>query len=127
MVVTAPRSTQVHRPSAVTAAVVLTAITALATFPMMALPGSDEIPTEAIVIGIVASVAMLVGAWGLWQLRRWGAVLTFILTFLNVLASIPAFFEAPSDWIVAAAAIGIPVSLVVLVLIALPTSRRAYR
>jgi hypothetical protein len=121
------RGAQVTRPQAVTAAVVITVVTALATFPSLFLPGTDEVPAAAIGISIIASLVMLVAAWGLWQLRRWGAVITFALTLLSVLSSIPAFIERPSGWIVASAAVGVPIGIVVLVLIALPSSRRVYR
>jgi len=112
---------------AVTAAVMITVISALATYVFFILPGSDEIPTAAIIISIVASFVQLVGAWSLWQLRRWGAILTFVLALLSVLSSAPAFIEAPSGWIVVGAAVGIPLSIAVMVLVALRSSRRAYR
>jgi hypothetical protein len=121
------REAQVTRPQAVTAAVVITVATTLLSFPLMFLPGMEDVPTGAIIFSIVASVVTLFSAWGLWQLRRWGAIVTFVLTLLNVLSSIPAFIERPSGWIVAWAAISIPISIAVLVLIALPSSRRAYR
>jgi hypothetical protein len=126
----ATRSTQdvqVNRPTSIGAAVALTVFTALATFPAFLLPGTDEVPTAVIVISIIGSLVLLYGAWGLWELRRWGAILTFVLTLLNVLLTLPAFTEAPSGWIVAFAAISIPLSIVALVLIALPSSRRVYR
>jgi len=123
----AVQGVHVDRPAAVTTAVVISVVTALSTYPLFFLPGAEEIPTAAIVISIIGSLVMLVGAWGLWHLRRWGAILTFVLMLLNVVASAPAFIEAPSGWMVAVAAIGIPISIAALVLITLPGARRVYR
>ncbi|MEZ4570667.1 MAG: hypothetical protein R2849_10145 [Thermomicrobiales bacterium] len=38
----------------------------------------------------------LAGAWGLWNLRRWGAILTFVVTLLNTLTAVPGLIEQPS-------------------------------
>jgi hypothetical protein len=119
-------SSQIARPPTITAAVALTVVIALATAPVLFLPGSDEIPAAGIAIGIVGALLSLVGAWGLWRLYRWGAVLTFVVTLLNTLSSLPVFFDPPSAWVVAANIILIPIQIAVLVLIALPASRRAY-
>ena len=121
------RGNQLERPRAVTWAVSLTVVSALATFPAFLLPGSDEVPGAVIVISIVFAIALLVGAWGLWQLRRWGAIATFVLTALNAIATVPAFFERPSGWIVATAALFMPIAIAVLVLLLTPSARRSYR
>src|SRR4029078_11860362 len=97
-----------------------------ATAPALFLLGSDEIPAAGIAIGIVGALLSLVGAWGLWRLYLWGAVLTFVVTLLNTVSSLPAFFDPPSTWVVVANIILISIQVAVLVLVALPTSRRAY-
>ncbi|MGA7672349.1 MAG: hypothetical protein WBW04_18145 [Nitrolancea sp.] len=115
------------RPTAVTAAVVLAVFCQVATIPFMFTPGADDIPGFAIVIGIVAGLLTLVGSWGLWRLQRWGAILTLVLTGLNVLASIPGYFDPPNGWILAELIMFGPLSVIYMVLIALPSSWRAYR
>jgi len=127
MAISATQGVQANRPTAIGVAVAITVFTALATFPSFLLPGADEVPTPVIVISVIGCLVQIYGAWGLWQLRRWGAILTFVLTFLNVLLTVPAITEAPSGWLVAFAVISIPISIVALVLIALPSSRRVYR
>jgi hypothetical protein len=117
----------VVRPATVTAAVLLTVFGQLASIPFIFAPGADEIPAFAIVIGAVAGVLSLVGAWGMWNLRRWGMILTFVLTALNTLTAIPGLFEPPSGWILGELIALIPVGFAILVLIALPSSRRAFR
>jgi hypothetical protein len=115
-----------NRPSPVAWAVWITVALAVGGLLLPLVPAAD-VPGFAIVIGGIGSVLMLVGVWGLWNLCRWGAVLTIVLTLLNVIASVPPIFEAPSNWIRVAAIVGIPLQLAVLALIALPESRRAYR
>ncbi len=90
------------------------------------IPAAD-FPGTAIVIGLVVSLVTVVAAWGLWRLRRWGAILLFVVTLLDTLAALPGLFFPPNNWVLAELIVGIPLSVVVLVLIALPSSRRAYQ
>jgi hypothetical protein len=115
-----------ERPSTVSWAAGLVAALTVGGLLLPLVPGSD-VPGFAIVIGGVGSVLTLLGVWGLWNLRRWGAILTCVMTLLNVIASVPPVFEAPSNWIRVASIVGLPVMLAALVLLALPQSRRAYR
>jgi uncharacterized membrane protein (DUF2068 family) len=61
----------------------------------------------------------LVGAWGLWMLSRWAMWLVIIVCVLNILMNAP---EMTSP----ATAIYIVVCAVVVLLVMLPNSRRAY-
>jgi uncharacterized membrane protein (DUF2068 family) len=115
------------RSTAVSIAVAIAVIMALSTPLMFILPGADDIPAGAIAIGVAASVITLVSAWGLWNLRRWGAIVTFVVTLLNLVAALPGLLDPPSAWLAASIVISIPLSLAVLILIALPSSRRSYR
>ncbi len=98
----------------------------IGSIPFSFTPGAD-IPGFAIVIGMVVLVLTVLAAWGMWNLRRWGAILMFVVTLLNTLTAIPGFFMPPNNWILAELVVGVPLSVVVLVLIALPSARRAYR
>lgn len=123
----ATTSTSTSRPTTVTLAVILRVVAVIAGVLTPLLPRGDEMAGAAIVITTVLSLVMLVGAWGLWNLRRWGAILTFVLTTLSVLSAIPASTEISGAWLIAALLILTPIEIVILVLIALPSSRRAYR
>ena len=79
------------------------------------LPGAEETPGAVIVIGTIAVLALL-GAWGLWNLRRWGAILIFVLTLLDLLTSIPGLFASDSGWVVGAIIAFAPISIATLVL-----------
>lgn len=116
-----------RRPSTVTAAVLLAVVIEVGSIPFIFAPGAGDVPAFAIAIGIVAGLLTLLGAWGMWNLRRWGAILALVLTALNTLTAIPGFFDPPSGWILAELIIFVPLSVVDMILIALPASWRAYR
>jgi hypothetical protein len=124
----AARGKEVNRPASVSAAVLLTVILIVVGIPLfLILPGGDETPGSAIVIGVVTGLVTLGGAWGLWQVRRWGAILTFVLVLLNLLSSLPGLVFADDAWTVALIVTTTPLQVAILVLIALRSSRRAYR
>ena len=115
------------RPTAIKIVVLLTVLGALSTIPFFFLPGNEDIPWGAQLFSVAGAILSLIGAWGLWNLRRWGAILTFVVTLLNTITAIPALMDRPSGWIVAGVRFLTPVGIAVLILIALPSSRRVYR
>ena len=115
------------RPTAIKIVVLLTVLGALSTIPFFFLPGNEDIPWGAQLFSVAGAILSLIGAWGLWNLRRWGAILTFVVTLLNTITAIPALMDRPSGWIVAGVLFLTPVGIAVLILIALPSSRRVYR
>jgi hypothetical protein len=128
MATVSTHATKSNRPATVSAAVLITVILNVVSLPIfILLPGSEDIPDAAIVVGLVVSVISLISAWAMWNLRRWGAIATFVLTLLNMLSALPAFGDPPSNWVIGAIAVSIPPTIVALVLTAHPTSRRAYR
>ena len=76
-------------------------------------------PTAAIFLPVVAGVLGLVGAWGLWMLKRWAMWLVIVVCGLNILMTAP---ELISPFM----AIYIVVCALVIWLVVLPSSRRAY-
>src|SRR5918992_3470701 len=81
-------------------------------------------PTVApVFLPLVVGVGGLVGAWGLWRLKRWAMWLVVIVCVLNILMSAVALF---SPWTAIFGAIYLVVCALVIVLVVLPSSRRAY-
>jgi uncharacterized membrane protein (DUF2068 family) len=80
-------------------------------------------PTAAVFLPIVVGVGGLVGAWGLWMLKRWAMWLVIVVCVLNILMTAP---ELTSPFMAIYAAIYIVVCALVIVLVVLPSSRRAY-
>jgi len=69
------------------------------------------------VIGLIASV-------GLWLLKRWSFWLTIVVAALNLLSSAPGIAVAPGA-VKVVPAVFVLVSVVIIVLVARPASRRA--
>ncbi len=79
-------------------------------------------PTALSYLLVVVGVLDLIGAWGLWMLKRWAMWLVIIVCVLNILMNVP---ELTSPAMAIYAAIYILVfALVILLVVA--NSRRAY-
>jgi hypothetical protein len=112
----------VSRPAAVTAAAALTALTALLSF----IPIGGPPIFVMIVLGVLA-VPMLAGAWGLWNCRKWGAIVSFATGALQGLLAVPGIFFAPEAYLNVLASIGAVLAVVTCSLILAPSARRSYR
>jgi hypothetical protein len=113
------------RPPAVTVGAVLLAVFSVLNvlFPLFLIEG---IPAAAIYIGVVEGIAGLVGAAGLWLLRKWGFWLTIVVSVLNILDAAPGILFAPNTALQFAATVTVLGLVLVIVLVALPTSRHAF-
>ena len=114
------------RPQTVTVAAILLALFSVLNvlFPFFPVEG---IPAAAVYIGVVAGAAGLVGAAGLWLLRKWGFWIAIIVSGLNILDAAPGIAFAPNTALQVAATVTVLGFVLVLVLVVLPTSRRAFR
>lgn len=125
-----PVSATHTRPTAVTAAVILSVLIILGNAIGPALPsgsGDDKVPTFVIVLGVILGIIGIAAAVGLWMLRKWGMILTIVVSALNLLSAAPGIAFGPSVGIKILAAIGTLVPVLIIVLVLLPESRRAYR
>ena len=113
------------RSMPITVASILMVLISLVGLPGPLLPGSEEVPAVVIYGGIVLGIVGLVAAVGLWLLRKWGFWLTVVVSVLNLLSAAPGIVFAPSAAVQAFAAIGVVVPALIIVLVVIPTSRRA--
>ena len=113
------------RPQYVAIAVVLLALLSLVNIISPLLP-SEGLPASVIYSSVVLGVLGLIGAAGLWMLKRWGLWLTLVVAVLNILSAAPGLVFAPSTALFIFALITVVGFAVVLVLAVLPDSRRAY-
>jgi uncharacterized membrane protein (DUF2068 family) len=114
------------RPQPVTVAAVLLALLSLPNvlYPLLALEG-EMVPL--IYLTVVFGVAGLIAAAGLWLLKRWALWLTIIVCALGGIFSwAPVIPQAPSALHRGLAAVVVAGSVLIIVLVLLPTSRRAY-
>ncbi len=111
-----------HPPTVIIAMVLLAllSLTNLVPVESVILEGK---PTAAVFLPLVAGVLGLVGAWALWRLKRWAPWLAIIVCVLNILMNAP---ELTSPFMAIYAAIYIVVCALVILLVVLPSSRRAY-
>jgi hypothetical protein len=87
------------RPKPLTVAVALLVLLSLVNVVSPLLP-SEGIPASVIYLGVVVGVLGLIGAAGLWMLRRWGLWITVVVAVVNILSAAPGLVFAPrcSSW-----------------------------
>ena len=120
------------RPQTVTVAAVLLALSSVLfhlAFPLWAnaVPrGGESVPAIVVFLAVAVGVAGLVGAAGLWMLRRWGIWLAIGVCVLSILDTTSGVAGAPNAALRVVAAVTLVVSALVIVLVVLPASRRAF-
>ena len=118
------------QPPPVIIAMVLLALLSLTNFLPLALAllvvGK---PTALSYLLVVVGVLDLIGAWGLWMLKRWAMWLVIIVCVLDILINLNFLINATEIVSLAAAintVIFILLCALVILLVVLPNSRRAY-
>ena len=112
------------RPQTVTVAAVVLAVFSLVNLVSPLLP-SEGIPEFVIYLGVVLGIAGLAAAAGLWMLRKWSLWLTIVVSVVNFLSAAPGLAFAPNAALQVAATITVVGSAIIIVLVVLPSSRRA--
>ncbi len=115
-----------RRPLPVTGAAILLVLLSLLSLPLPLLPGAEEVPAMVIYGGTVLNIVGLVAAVGLWMMKKWSLWLTIVVSMLNILASAPGLALAPDAASMAIVVVGIVVPALIIVLVVLPSSRRAF-
>src|SRR5215203_121295 len=116
------------RPPTVTVATILLVLLSLSGFPwpwMMLFPGAGDPPAFIYYSGIVLGIVGLLVAFGLWTLRTWSFWATIIVAVLNLLTGAPGIVLGPNAGIRVTSAVLAVVTVLIIVLVALPSSRRA--
>jgi hypothetical protein len=113
------------RPLPVTVAAILLGLFSLANLLTPVLP-MEGVPAFVIYLGVVLGVAGLVAAAGLWMLKRWALWLTIVVSVLNILSAAPGLAFAPNAGLRVAATVTVVGFALVILLVVMPNSRRAY-
>jgi hypothetical protein len=113
------------RPLPVTVAAILMVLFSLANLLSPFLP-MEGVPAFVIYLGVALGVAGLLAAAGLWMLKRWALWLTIVVSVLNILSAAPGLAFAPNAGLRAAATVTVIGFALVILLVVLPNSRRAY-
>jgi len=116
------------RPQPVTVAAILLVLLSLFDFPWpyeLLFPGAEEPPAFILYSGYVVGVVGLVVAVGLWMLKAWSFWATIVVCVLNFLSGAPGLVMAPGAALKAFIAVTEVVAVLIIVLVMLPSSRRA--
>jgi hypothetical protein len=116
------------RPLPVTIAAILLVLLSLFDFPwpyQLLFPMAEAPPAFVLYSGYVLGIVGLVVAIGLWTLQKWSLWATIVVCVLNFLAGAPGVLFAPGAALKAVIAVGEVVAVLIIVLVVLPTSRRA--
>ena len=104
----------------------LLSLSRLLSLPFPLLPGAEEVPAVVIYVGTVLSIAGLVAAVGLWMIKTWSLWLTIVVSVLTILASAPGLAFGPDATSKAIVTVVVVVNALIIVLVMLPSSRRAF-
>ncbi len=113
------------RPLPVTVAAVLLVLFSLTNLLTPFLP-MEGVPAFVVYLGVALGVAGLLAAAGLWMLKRWALWLTIVVSALNILSAAPGLAFAPNAGLRVGATLTVVGFAVVVLLVVLPNSRRAY-
>ena len=116
------------RPPTVSVAAVLLVLLSLSDFPwlyQLLFPMAVEPPAFIIYSGYVLGIAGLLVAIGLWMLAKWSLWAAIIVCGLNFLFGLPGLLFAPGAALKTVIAVTEVVAVLIIVLVMLPTSRRA--
>ena len=117
-----------RRPLALSVAAILLVLLSLTNFPWLFLflfPAEEGPPAFILYSGYVVGIAGLVVAVGLWMLQKWSYWATIVVCVLNFLFGLPGLLFAPGVALKALIAVTEVVALLIIVLVVLPSSRRA--
>ena len=119
------------RPPPVTVAVILLVLLSLFDFPfpwILLFTGMEEVPPAFVIYsGIVLGIAGLVVAAGLWMMKTWSLWAAIVVCVLNFLLGAPGVVTAPDAALKATVAVTEVVAVLIIVLLVLPSSRRALK
>ena len=117
------------RPQPVTVAAILLALFSLMNFPgpwWYAVPGAAELtPMFVLYSGIVLGVVGLVAAVGLWMMKTWSLWLTIVVCVVNILFNVSGLVMVLPGGLKALIAVQTVGFVLTLVLVVLPSTRRA--
>lgn len=87
-------------------------------------PDADKIPPLVRYGDVALGLVSLVAGFGLWNLQRWGIILTLIIAALNIVSAAPGMISAPSLGLQVVTAAYVVLSLLIIVLVMLRSERK---
>lgn len=118
------------RPLPVTVAALLLVLLSLTNLPLpwsSIFPEAQEPPAFILYLGIVLAIVGLLAAAGLWMLKRWSVWATVVVCVLNFVLAVLGMEEVTSPGLQTAIVATAVVAVLIIVLVMLPASRRAFQ
>ena len=110
------------RPLSVTVAAVVLVLLSLFKLVPLAIEG---MPAVFVYGALALGAAGLVGAAGLWMLKKWGIWLTIVVCVLNILDGASGVVGAPNAALQVISTVIVVVFALIIVLVVLPSSQRS--
>ena len=113
------------RPMTITIAAILIGLFSITSL----IPDSsleEGAPAIVVYAGYVLGVLGIFAALGLWLRKKWGMWLTIVISALTILSAAPGIIFAPTPTLWIMATVGVAVYALIIALVLLPRSRRAY-
>ena len=114
------------RPMSLTIALALLVLMGVGHLFVPFVPDAAKIPPPVVYGDIALGATGLAAALGLWQLKRWGMVLSLIILALNILSAAPGVRVAPNFGLHVVRALYVLLSVVSHVLLVLPSARKPF-
>lgn len=114
---------KIARPTPLAVAFVLIGLMGVGHLLVPFVPDVAKIPAAVVYGDVVLGVVGLIAAFGLWQLKRWGLVLSLIVLALNIVSAAPGVVSAPNVELHIVTAVYMLLSVLGIVLLALPSAR----
>ena len=115
-----------EHPATTVVAIALLVLLSLFSASALLMPASMQPPPPEVAYpGLVLGIAGLVAAVGLWQQKRWAWILAIVVAGLSVLLAAPGLVVAPDGVPKAVSWALIVLYALVLVLLALPATRKS--
>jgi hypothetical protein len=88
-------------------------------------PDAEKIPAIVRYGDVALGALSLIAGFGLWRLQQWGMILTIIIAALNIVSAAPGVIAAPNLGLQVVTAVYVALSLVIIVLMIAPSTRKA--
>ena len=113
------------RSTALLAALALLVLLGVGHLTVPFLPDADKIPPLVRYGDVALGLVSLVAGFGLWNLQRWGIILTVIIAALNIVSAAPGMIAAPNMGLQVITVAYVVLSLLIIILVMLRSERKA--
>jgi hypothetical protein len=96
-------------------------------FALVPIPGDENVPAAAVIVGNALSIASVALCWWLWRMKRWAVIAVTAILIFNMLSALPGLLNPPSAVIASLILLGIPAALIPVWLLWQRGPRSAYQ